>query len=217
MTQKITHVKRALLSVSDKTGIIEFAKALVSLGIEIISTGGTYKVLQEANIPAREVSEITGFPEIMSGRVKTLHPKIHGGILGLRDQHAEVAKNQDIDWIDLVVVNLYPFFDKMNTGLTEAEMIEFIDIGGPSMLRSSAKNFYDVTVITEVEDYEKVKQEIEAEGQTTLETRRLLAGKAFLAMITIGVAAISPMGAKSLAGSYFRLGYCAGAAPWVPI
>lgn len=173
--------KQALISVSDKSNLIDFAKFLMDKGYKILSTGGTFKHLQENGIEVTEVKEVTGFPEILDGRVKTLHPNIHGGIMARRsDQaHMETLSEHNINPIDIVVVNLYPFFDKMNTGLTEAEMIEFIDIGGPSMLRSSAKNFYDVTVITEVEDYEKVKQEIEAEGQTTLETRRSLAGKVF--------------------------------------
>lgn len=173
--------KQALISVSDKSNLIDFAKFLMDKGYKILSTGGTFKHLQENGIEVTEVKEVTGFPEILDGRVKTLHPNIHGGIMARRsDQtHMQTLSEHNINPIDIVVVNLYPFFDKMNTGLTEAEMIEFIDIGGPSMLRSSAKNFYDVTVITEVEDYEKVKQEIEAEGQTTLETRRSLAGKVF--------------------------------------
>lgn len=173
--------KQALISVSDKSNLIDFAKFLMDKGYKILSTGGTFKHLQENGIEVTEVKEVTGFPEILDGRVKTLHPNIHGGIMARRsDQtHMQTLNEHNINPIDIVVVNLYPFFDKMNTGLTEAEMIEFIDIGGPSMLRSSAKNFYDVTVITEVEDYEKVKQEIEAEGQTTLETRRSLAGKVF--------------------------------------
>lgn len=173
--------KQALISVSDKSNLIDFAKFLMDKGYKILSTGGTFKHLQENGIVVTEVKEVTGFPEILDGRVKTLHPNIHGGIMARRsDQtHMQTLNEHNINPIDIVVVNLYPFFDKMNTGLTEAEMIEFIDIGGPSMLRSSAKNFYDVTVITEVEDYEKVKQEIEADGQTTLETRRLLAGKVF--------------------------------------
>jgi len=173
--------KQALISVSDKSNLIDFAKFLMDKGYKILSTGGTFKHLQENGIEVTEVKEVTGFPEILDGRVKTLHPNIHGGIMARRsDQtHMQTLSEHNINPIDIVVVNLYPFFDKMNTGLTEAEMIEFIDIGGPSMLRSSAKNFYDVTVITEVKDYEKVQQEIEADGQTTLETRRLLAGKVF--------------------------------------
>lgn len=173
--------KQALLSVSNKTNLTEFANFLVEKGYKLLSTGGTYKHLQEAGIPVIEVKDITGFPEILDGRVKTLHPKIHGGIMARRsdENHMKTLEEHHIDPIDIVVVNLYPFFEKMNTGLSEAEMIEFIDIGGPSMLRSSAKNFYDVTVVTDVEDYEKVQKEIEENGNTTLETRRLLAGKVF--------------------------------------
>lgn len=173
--------KQALISVSDKSNLIDFAKFLMDKGYKILSTGGTFKHLQEGGIEVVEVKDVTGFPEILDGRVKTLHPNIHGAIMARRsdDEHMQTLNEHNINTIDIVVVNLYPFFEKMKTDISEAEMIEFIDIGGPSMLRSSAKNFYDVTVITEVEDYEKVKQEIEANGQTTIETRRLLAGKVF--------------------------------------
>ncbi|MBV8801874.1 MAG: bifunctional phosphoribosylaminoimidazolecarboxamide formyltransferase/IMP cyclohydrolase, partial [Gammaproteobacteria bacterium] len=180
MNQKKTNIQRALLSVSDKTGIIDFAKALVSLNIEIISTGGTYKILNEANISSREVSEITGFPEIMSGRVKTLHPKVHGGILGLRDLHADVAKEQHIDWIDLVVVNLYPFAETIKKPTVNwDEAIENIDIGGPAMIRSAAKNMEWVGVVIDPLDYGKIITELLELKGLTFATRKQLAIKAF--------------------------------------
>lgn len=173
--------KQALISVSDKSNLIEFAKFLVGKGYKILSTGGTFKHLQDNGLEVTEVRDVTGFPEILDGRVKSLHPAIHGGIMARRsdDSHMQTLKDHNINPIDIVVVNLYPFFEKMNTGLSEAEMIEFIDIGGPSMLRSSAKNFNDVTVVTDVNDYAKVQEEIEANGTTSLETRKLFAGKVF--------------------------------------
>lgn len=174
-------IKQALISVSDKSNLIEFAKFLVLKGFKILSTGGTFKHLKDNGIEVTEVKDVTGFPEILDGRVKTLHPAIHGGIMARRsdESHMNTLKEHNINPIDIVVVNLYPFFAKMNTGLSEAEMIEFIDIGGPSMLRSSAKNFQDVTVITDANDYEQIMNEIESNGSTRLETRKLLAGKVF--------------------------------------
>ena len=175
-------IKRALISVSDKTGIIEIAQRLAKKGIEIISTGGTSKALKEAGIAVKDVSEVTGFPEIMGGRVKTLHPKVHGGLLAVRedDGHMKEASDNGIEMIDLVIVNLYPFVKTIsNEGVSEEEAIENIDIGGPSMVRSSAKNFKYVTVVTDPADYELVVSEIEANGETTLETRKKLARKAF--------------------------------------
>ncbi|MGM5631059.1 bifunctional phosphoribosylaminoimidazolecarboxamide formyltransferase/IMP cyclohydrolase [Apibacter raozihei] len=174
-------MKRALISVSDKSNLIEFSKFLISKGYEIISTGGTYKHLQNNGVNVIEIDEVTHFPEMLDGRVKTLHPNIHGGILALRDNenHLKTIAEHQIQTIDLVVVNLYPFFEKMNTGLSEPEMIEFIDIGGPSMLRSAAKNFKSVTVISQVEDYDLIIQEITELGDTTFETRKKLAGKVF--------------------------------------
>lgn len=173
--------KQALISVSDKSNLIPFAQFLITKEYKILSTGGTFKHLQENGVPVTEVKDITGFPEILDGRVKSLHPAIHGGIMARRADanHMQTLEEHQINPIDIVVVNLYPFFTKMNTGLSEAEMIEFIDIGGPSMLRSSAKNFYDVTVLTDVNDYPQVQQEIEDSGTTSLETRRKLAGKVF--------------------------------------
>ncbi|MDP9146535.1 MAG: bifunctional phosphoribosylaminoimidazolecarboxamide formyltransferase/IMP cyclohydrolase, partial [Acidobacteriota bacterium] len=152
-------VQRALLSVFDKSGILEFAKRLAALNIEILSTGGTAKLLREARVAVRDVSDFTGWPEMLGGRVKTLHPKVHGGLL-FRRGHADDRKQADehgIAPIDLVVVNLYPFADTAaKSGLTAEELIENIDIGGPTMLRSAAKNFESVTVVTDPADYERV-------------------------------------------------------------
>jgi phosphoribosylaminoimidazolecarboxamide formyltransferase/IMP cyclohydrolase len=181
MNQNTITIKRALLSVSDKKGIVDFARGLHALNIEIISTGGTSKLLREANIPVRDVADITAFPEMMDGRVKTLHPMIHGGILGLRDQHAEIAEAHHIEWIDLVVVNLYPFaatIQKPNVTFDDA--IENIDIGGPAMIRSAAKNMGWVGVIVDVEDYAEVLQELRSQQSLSFPKRKQLAAKAFL-------------------------------------
>ena len=175
-------VQRALISVFDKSGIMEFARALASLKIEILSTGGTSKLLREAGISVRDVSDFTGWPEMLGGRVKTLHPKVHGGLL-YRRKHADDQKQaaeHGIAPIDLVVVNLYPFESTAaKPNLTAEELIENIDIGGPTMLRSAAKNFESVTVITDPNDYNRVAQEVAATGDTSLETRRELALKVF--------------------------------------
>ena len=173
--------KRALISVSDKTNIVEFAKGLEKHGFEVISTGGTYTHLKNNGVSCISIEDVTHFPEILEGRVKTLHPKIHGGLLSkrgneLHDKH--VAEN-NIEYIDLVCVNLYPFEATVKKeGVSEEEIIENIDIGGPSMLRSAAKNFNDVTVVTDINDYEKVLEELE-QGGITYETRRALAIKVF--------------------------------------
>lgn len=175
-------MKRALISVSDKTGIVDFAKKLSDLGIEILSTGGTAKLLRESGVKAIDVSEVTGFPECLDGRVKTLHPVIHGGILAIRsnEQHMETLKKLNITPIDLVVINLYPFKETiLKEGVTLEEAIENIDIGGPTMLRSAAKNYRDVTVVVDPSDYEKVLTEIEDNGDTRQETRYNLALKVF--------------------------------------
>lgn len=175
-------IKRALISVSNKEGVAEFAKKLSKKKVKILSTGGTAKLLREEGIEVQDVSDYTGFPEMMDGRVKTLHPKIHGGLLAVRDnkQHQKAAKENGIEMIDLVVVNLYPFSETVKKEETTlAEAIEQIDIGGPSMLRSAAKNFKFVTVITDPADYDKVAEEFEASGDTTEETRRRLAEKVF--------------------------------------
>ncbi|MBD3821356.1 MAG: bifunctional phosphoribosylaminoimidazolecarboxamide formyltransferase/IMP cyclohydrolase [Thiotrichales bacterium] len=174
-------VRRALISVSDKTGILEFAQSLSSMGVAILSTGGTYKVLSEAGLPVTEVSEYTGFPEMMDGRVKTLHPKIHGGLLGRRGTDDAIMKEHGIDPIDLVVVNLYPFeatVAKADCSLEDA--VENIDIGGPTMLRSAAKNHQDVAVVTDPADYSRILEELSAnKGQLSHATRFDLAIKTF--------------------------------------
>lgn len=174
-------MKKALISLSDKSGIVDFARELHNLGIEILSTGGTAKTLREAGIPVRDVSDYTGFPEIMDGRVKTLHPRVHGGLLAKRDNqsHMETLRLHNIDTIDMVVVNLYPFESTIaKEGVTFEEAIENIDIGGPAMLRSAAKNFQDVVVIIDPADYPTVLKELK-EGNVTFKTRLTLAQKAF--------------------------------------
>ncbi|MCG3086408.1 bifunctional phosphoribosylaminoimidazolecarboxamide formyltransferase/IMP cyclohydrolase [Sporosarcina cyprini] len=174
--------KRALLSVSDKSGILEFAQSLEALGYEILSTGGTMKHLKENGVAVTAVDEVTGFPEIMEGRVKTLNPMIHGGLLAKRDDSGHVAQMEEhgIQPIDIVCVNLYPFKETiLKPGVTVEEAIENIDIGGPAMLRASAKNHAFVTVIVDAADYEAVLSELQAKGETTQETRRRLAAKVF--------------------------------------
>ena len=175
-------IKRALISVSDKTGIVDFARALQGMGVDIISTGGTATALQTAGIPVIKISDVTDFPEMMDGRVKTLHPRIHGGLLALRNNatHMAEAKKHGIEMIDLVVVNLYPFeatIAKPNVHLEEA--IENIDIGGPSMIRSASKNYKDVIVLVDPSDYGKILDEIKAGGNVSQETRFGLMVKAF--------------------------------------
>lgn len=173
---------RALISVSDKRGIIEFAKGLSDLGWEIIATGGTMTKLREAGLDIINISDITGFPEICEGRVKTLHPKVHGGLLGRRDKESHMAQlaENGIETIEMVCVNLYPFEATVaKEGVTLEEAVENIDIGGPSMLRSAAKNFRDVTVVCDPDDYGKVLGEIQDAGTTTLETRMRLSAKAY--------------------------------------
>ncbi len=175
-------IKRALISVTDKTGIAEFAKALHEMGVEIISTGGTARVIREAGVPVTDVSEVTGFPEMLNGRVKTLHPKIHGGILAIRSnpEHMRQLEEQGIKPIDLVVVNLYAFEKTVAGGASLEEAIENIDIGGPTLLRASAKNFRDVTVVVDPADYQKILTEMrQSGGETTLQTRFELARKVF--------------------------------------
>ncbi|MBW2064190.1 MAG: IMP cyclohydrolase [Deltaproteobacteria bacterium] len=176
-------IERAIISVTDKTGIVDFAKSLSGFGVEILSTGGTAKVLREGGVSVKDISEYTGFPEILDGRVKTLHPKVHGGLLGIRDnpEHLKMMREQGIENIDLVVVNLYQFEKTVaKEGVTLEEAVENIDIGGPAMLRSSAKNFEYVTVIVDPADYDTVIREMkETGGETTLETRFRLAKKVF--------------------------------------
>src|SRR3990167_3232314 len=173
MQATITPVKRALFSVSDKTGMADFAKALVELGVEIISTGGTSRLLADAGIPHQQVDEITGLPEMLDGRVKTLHPKIHGGILGKRDKHAEEAAEHNIPWIDLVVVNFYPFTDNVKASdMPWEKVVEYIDIGGPTMVRAAAKNFAWVGVVVDPADYKTVIDELQSQQGLSFDTRK---------------------------------------------
>jgi phosphoribosylaminoimidazolecarboxamide formyltransferase/IMP cyclohydrolase len=187
MTEKndpgLRKIRRALISVSDKTGIIDFARELAGFDVEIISTGGTAKALREAGLEVREVSDVTGFPEMMDGRIKTLHPKIHGALLGRRDktEHIEAMRRHEIEPIDMVVINLYPFEQTIRReDVTEAEAIEQIDIGGPAMIRSAAKNAKDVVVIVRPEEYPQIISELhEHEGAISLVTRKSFAQIAF--------------------------------------
>lgn len=174
-------MKRALISVFDKDGILDFSSFLQEQGVEIISTGGTYKHLKENGLKVTEVNEVTNFPEMLDGRVKTLHPILHAGILAIREneEHMNTIKERNIETIDMVIVNLYPFFQKVREDLTFEEKVEFIDIGGPTMLRAAAKNFKDVIVICDKEDYKLVKEEIQGMGDVSLALRKRLAGKVF--------------------------------------
>ena len=176
-------IKRALISVSDKTGVVEFAAELSKMGVEIISTGGTAKALRDAKVPVIEISDYTGFPEILDGRLKTLHPKIHGGILGIREnkKHAEEMAKNGVEPIDLIVVNLYPFEATVaKSGCTFEEAIENIDIGGPTMLRAAAKNHHDVAVVCDPSDYAPIIKEMkEKDGAVSAETKFRLAKKVF--------------------------------------
>jgi phosphoribosylaminoimidazolecarboxamide formyltransferase / IMP cyclohydrolase len=176
-------IRTAIISVTDKTGIVGFAKSLSGFGVDILSTGGTAKAIREGGVKVTDISEYTGFPEMMDGRVKTLHPKVHGGLLGLRDnpEHVAAMKTHGIRPVDMVVVNLYQFEKTVaRPGVTLEEAVENIDIGGPSMLRSSAKNFRDVTVVVDPADYEVVLNEMKTSGgETTLKTRFQLAKKVF--------------------------------------
>lgn len=174
-------IKRALISVYNKEGILEFAKFLEENNVELISTGGTYKHLKDNGIKVKEVSQITNFDEILDGRVKTLHPAIHGGILAIRHnkEHMNTIKNKNIEPIDMIIVNLYPFFEKIGKGLSLEEQIEFIDIGGPTMIRAAAKNFKDVIVITNPKDYKSIEEKLKKEGKIDFNTKKVLAGKVF--------------------------------------
>ena len=174
--------KRALVSVSDKTGLVDFVSGLQAAGWEIIATGGTQKLLENSGIKTIGISDVTGFPEICDGRVKTLHPKVHGGLLARRDEesHLQALRENGIEFIDLVCVNLYPFRQTIaKEGVSMADAIENIDIGGPSMLRSAAKNYNDVTVVCDPADYNAILAEINANGNTTVETRLQLSAKAY--------------------------------------
>src|SRR5512140_836640 len=176
-------ITRALISVSDKTGVIEFSRELARYGVEILSTGGTAKMLREAGLAVKDVSEFTGFPEMLDGRVKTLHPKVHGGLLGMRGnpEHVATMKEHGIEPIDMVVVNLYPFEATVaKPGCTLEDAIENIDIGGPTMLRSAAKNNADVTVLVDHDDYATVLAEMgDHDGAVSKETNFGLAVKVF--------------------------------------
>ena len=177
-------IKRALLSVSDKTGLVELGHALAARHVELVSTGGTAKTLRDAGLAVKDISELTGFPEMMDGRVKTLHPKVHGGLLAVRDnpEHAASMKEHDIGAIDLVVVNLYPFAQTVMKGASRDEIIENIDIGGPSMVRSAAKNHAYVTIVTDPADYDNLVAELEESGgKTSYDFRRKCAAKAYSA------------------------------------
>ena len=181
MTDHLRRVTRALLSVSDKTGLIEFARALAAHGVELVSTGGTAKAIAAAGLKVKDVSDLTGFPEMMDGRVKTLHPKVHGGLLGVRDnpEHAAAMEVHEIAPIDLAVVNLYPFLKTVMSGADRDTIIENIDIGGPSMVRSAAKNHAHVAIVTDPADYAALLEQLDTNGGTTLEFRKTLAAKAF--------------------------------------
>ncbi|WP_420857967.1 bifunctional phosphoribosylaminoimidazolecarboxamide formyltransferase/IMP cyclohydrolase [Marivivens marinus] len=175
-------IRRALLSVSDKTGLIDLARALADRGVELLSTGGSAKALRDAGLPVRDVADVTGFPEMMDGRVKTLHPKVHGGLLALRDNadHRAAMKTHDIGGIDLLVVNLYPFEATVAMGAAYDDCIENIDIGGPAMIRAAAKNHAFVNVVVDVEDYDALLAELAAnDGQTTYAFRQTLAQTAY--------------------------------------
>ena len=180
----IQKISRALLSVSDKSGLVELGHALAARNVELVSTGGTAKTLRDAGLKVMDISDLTGFPEMMDGRVKTLHPKVHGGLLAVRDnaEHAASMKAHDISAIDLVVVNLYPFAATVAKGADRDEIIENIDIGGPSMVRSAAKNHQFVTILTDPADYDVLIAEMEEQdGATSLEFRRAMAAKAYAA------------------------------------
>lgn len=176
-------IKRAIISVSNKKGVIEFAKALHSLGVEILSTGGTAKAMRDAGVKVKDVSDYTGFPEMLDGRLKTLHPKVHGGLLARRDnpKDMEDIKEYGIELIDMVVVNLYPFEETIaKPNVKFAEAIENIDIGGPTMLRSASKNFKDVAVVTDNNDFDNIIKEMKAnKGDLSYKTRLELARKVF--------------------------------------
>ncbi|MEO6907139.1 MAG: bifunctional phosphoribosylaminoimidazolecarboxamide formyltransferase/IMP cyclohydrolase, partial [Abditibacteriaceae bacterium] len=201
--------KRVLISVSDKTGVAEFAKTLTELGFSLLSTGGTAKALRAAGLQVTDVSYVTGFPEMMDGRVKTLHPAVHGALLARRDvpEHLMALEAQGIEPIDLVCVNLYPFQATVaKPDVTLEEAVENIDIGGPSMLRSAAKNFDSVTVVVDPADYTKVLSELRADGNTSPETRRQLAVKAYAHTAAYDAAITSYLSGETLPQS-LRLPY----------
>src|SRR5215467_364331 len=203
MTEHLRRISRALLSVSDKTGLVDFARALTTHGIELVSTGGTKGALAEAGLKVLDVSDVTGFPEMMDGRVKTLHPKVHGGLLAIRDNatHQSAMAAHGIRPIDLLVVNLYPFEATVAKGADYETCVENIDIGGPAMIRAASKNHADVAVIVDAEDYAPLIAELKANnGATTLALRKRLAAKAYARTATYD-AAISNWFAQQLADS----------------
>src|SRR5690606_21940025 len=180
MTADQLPVRRALLSVSDKTGLVELARALAARNVELLSTGGTAKAIRDAGLAVRDVSEVTGFPEIMDGRVKTLHPRVHGGLLGRRGTDDAVMATHGIEPIDLLVVNLYPFRETVaDPDCTIDEALENIDIGGPAMLRAAAKNHVAVTVVVEPSDYDTVLTALRVANEIPYEMRLRLAARAF--------------------------------------
>ncbi len=192
-------IRRALLSVSDKAGLADLGRALAQRGVELVSTGGTARALRDAGLAVKDVSDLTGFPEMMDGRVKTLHPKVHGGLLALRDnaEHVAAMEAHGIGAIDLVVVNLYPFEATVAKGASREDVIENIDIGGPSMVRSAAKNHGFVTILTDPADYATLVAEMDAHGGATTQAfRTRMAGKAY--------ARTAPMTPRSRAGSPSR-------------
>ncbi|KAB2654392.1 MAG: bifunctional phosphoribosylaminoimidazolecarboxamide formyltransferase/IMP cyclohydrolase, partial [Verrucomicrobia bacterium] len=199
----MSKIQRALLSVSDKTGLVDFARVLASAGVELLSTGGTARAIRDAGLPVRDISEHTGFPEMLDGRVKTLHPKVHGGLLYLRGnpEHEATVREHGIAPIDLVVVNLYPFEATVaKPGVSLHDAIENIDIGGPSMLRSAAKNHESVTVIVDPSDYAAVAAQIAATGGTDLQTRRLLAAKVYARTAAYDAAIAAHLGREFAGG-----------------
>ena len=201
----MSKVQRAVLSVTDKTGLAEFARKLVALGIELVSTGGTAKLLRDSGIAVKDISELTGFPEMLDGRVKTLHPKVHGGILHRRENPAHIAAvaEHGITPIDMVVVNLYAFEKTAaKPGVAFDELIENIDIGGPSMIRSAAKNFHDVAIVTSPADYDAVADELaRSGGSLSLDTKWRLARKAFATTAAYDSAIASTLERVSVNGS----------------
>ena len=203
-------IQRAILSVTDKTGLVEFARQLADLKVELFSTGGTAKLLRDSGVPVKDISELTGFPEMMDGRVKTLHPRVHGGILHVRSnpEHVAAARSHGIQPIDMVVVNLYAFEKTASKpGVHFDDLIENIDIGGPSMLRSAAKNFRDVAVVTSPDDYSAIAREMASSGGgLSLATRWELARKAFATTAAYDGAIASTLAAIPLNGSEFQIG-----------
>src|SRR5215510_11696793 len=207
----VAQIQRAILSVTDKTGLVDFAKKLADFDVELISTGGTARLLRESGVPVKDISDLTGFPEMMDGRVKTLHPKVHGGILHVRSnpEHRAAAQAHGIQPIDMVVVNLYAFEKTASKpGVHFDELIENVDIGGPSMVRSAAKNFRDVAIVTSPDDYAPIAQELSRSGgEVSLDTRWRLAQKAFATTAAYDTAISSTLAGISLnsSGTEFQL------------